>query len=44
MTVITVTKSVTKIKFEGVWGKLQAKNRFQRESFTKYLKQTLVFM
>ena len=30
--------------FEGVWGKLEAKKYFQRQSFTKYLRITLVFM
>ena len=31
-------KIVKKIEFEGVWGKLEAKNCFQRQSFTKYLR------
>ena len=34
------------IKFKGVWGKLELKNFFKRQSqsLTKYLGQTLVFM
>ena len=32
------------IKFDGLWGKLEAKNCFQIRSFTEYLRQTLVFM
>ena len=32
-----------KIGFGGVCGELEAKNCFQRQSFTKYLKQILVF-
>ena len=28
----------------GVWGEIEAINRFQRQSFTKYLRVTLVFM
>ena len=39
-----VTEIENKIKFEEVWGKLEAKNCFQRQSFTQYLRQTLVFM
>ena len=35
---------VNEIKFEGVWGELEAKNCFQKQSFSKYLRQTLVFM
>ena len=30
--------------YKDVWGKLEARNCFQRQSFTKYLRQTLVFM
>ena len=30
------------IKFEGVWGELESKKCFQRQSFTKYLTLTLV--
>ena len=39
-----VTKTVKQIKFERVWRKLEAKKCFQRQSFTKYLRQTLFFM
>ena len=35
-------KIVQQIKFEKVWGKLEAKNCFQSQSQTNYLKQTLV--
>ena len=31
-------KIVTQIKFEGVWGELEARSFFQRQSFTKYLR------
>ena len=41
---LTVTKIGKEIKFEGVWGDLEAKKCFQRQSFTKYLRLTLVFM
>ena len=37
-------KIVKEIKFEGVWGKLEAKKCFQRQPFTKYLGLTLVPM
>ena len=29
--------------FQRLWGKLEVKNYFKRQSFTKYLRQTLVF-
>ena len=43
---LRVTKFVKEIKLEGVWGELQSKkkNSFQRQSFTKYLRLTLVFL
>ena len=41
---LRVTKIVQEINFEGVWGKRKSKYCFQRQSFTKYLRQTLVFM
>ena len=41
---VRVTKIVKEIKFEGVWGELESKKSFQRRSFTKYLRLTLVFM
>ena len=37
-------KIVKQIKFEEDWGELQVRNCLLRQSFTKYLKQTLVFM
>ena len=40
----TVTKIVKEIKFEGIWGKLEAKKCFQRQSCPKYLRVPLVFM
>ena len=41
---LRVTKIVKQIKFERVWGELAAKLCFRRQSFKKYLRQTLVFM
>ena len=41
---LKVIKIVKEIKFEGFWGELGAKNCFQRQPFTKYLRLTLVFM
>ena len=41
---LRVTKIVKEIKFQSVWGELKAKNCFQKQSFTKYLRLTLVFM
>ena len=35
---------VPQMNFEGEWGKLEAENCFQRESWTKYMKQTLVLI
>ena len=35
-----VTKIVKKIRFDGAWGELKANYFFQRQSFTKYLRQT----
>ena len=32
---LKVVKIVKGIKFEGVWGELEAKKYFQRKSFTK---------
>ena len=32
------------IKFEGAWGKLEAKYCFQRQSWPKYMRQTLVLV
>ena len=39
-----VTKIVQKIKSEGDWDELEAKNCFQRQPWTKYMRQSLVFM
>ena len=39
-----VTKIVKEIKFEGVWGELESNKGFKRQSVTKYLRLTLVFM
>ena len=41
---LIVTKIVREIKFQEVWGELEAKKCFQKQSFTKYLRLTLVFM
>ena len=39
-----VTKIVKEIKFEGVWRESESRRGFYRQSFTKYLTLTLVFM
>ena len=41
---LRVPKIVKEITFEGTWGNLEVKSRFQSQSLTKYLRQTLVFM
>ena len=41
---LRVTKNNKEIKFEGVWDELEAQKCFQRQSFTKYLRLTLVFI
>ena len=41
---LIVTKIKKEITFEGVWGKLEAKKSLQKQSITKYLRETLVFM
>ena len=41
---LRVTKIVKETKFEGVWDELESKKGFQRESVTKYLRLTLVFV
>ena len=38
-----VTKVVTEIKFERVWGELESKKAFQRQPVTKSLRLTLAF-
>ena len=40
---VRATKVAKQKKFEGEWRELEAKNCFQRESWTKYFGQTLVF-
>ena len=40
---LRVKNIVKKINWEEVWGELEAKKCLQREPFTKYLRQTLVF-
>ena len=37
-----VTKIVKEIKFEGVWGKLEAKKCFERQPFTNCVKRPRV--
>ena len=44
MKALELPKLSKKFKFEGVWGELEAKTCFQRQSFTKYLRLTLAFM
>ena len=41
---LIVTIIVPKMNFEGAWGKLQAENYFQRQSWKKYMIQTLDLM
>ena len=41
---LRVTKIVREIQFEETWGVLEAKNCFQRQALTKYLRKSLVFM
>ena len=38
---LRVTKIVKEIKFERVWGELEVKKYFQRQSFIKYFRLTL---
>ena len=40
---LRVTKIVKQIMFDEVWVILKSKTGFQRQSFTKYLRLTLVF-
>ena len=42
MKVLRVKKIVQKFKLEGIWGELESKKGFQRQSVTKYLRLTLV--
>ena len=41
---LRIIKIVKEIKFEIVRGELEARKCFQTESFTKYLRLTLVFI
>ena len=41
---LRVRKVVKQIIFKGVWDESEARKSFQRQSFTKYLGHTLVFM
>ena len=41
---LRVTKIIKENQFEGAWCELDLKKGFQRQSFTKYLRLTLVFM
>ena len=41
---LRVIKIVKGITFEGLWGELESIKGFQRQSVTKYLRITLVFM
>ena len=41
---LRITKTLKEIGFEEVGDESPEKNRFQRQSFTKYLRLTLVFM
>ena len=41
---LVVTKIVQIIKFKGDWGELETNNWFQRQSWKKYIRQTLVFL
>ena len=38
------TKIVKQLKVEGVWGEWEAKHCSQRQPWTKYLRQTLLFL
>ena len=41
---LRVTKIIKEIKFEGVYGKLESKRGFQRQSVARYLRLALVFV
>ena len=41
---VILTRIIKNIKIEGEWGGLEAKNCFQRQSWKKYIRQTLVLM
>ena len=40
---LRVTKIVKEIKFEAVWGEVESRKGFQRQSGTKYLRLTFKF-
>ena len=44
MKTLIVTKIVVKMNFEEAWDTLEAGNIFQRQSWTNYVRQTVVFM
>ena len=44
MKTLIVTKIVVKMNFEEAWDTLEAENIFQRQSWTNYVRQTVVFM
>ena len=44
MKYLRVAKMIKEIKFEGVLGDLEVKTCFQRQSLTKFLSLTLLFM
>ena len=44
MKTLIVTKIVVKMNFEDAWDTLEAENIFQRQSWTNYVRQTVVFM
>ena len=44
MTGLRGTKIVEEIKFERIWGELDSKKGFQRQSVTKYLRLGQAFM
>ena len=44
MKTLIVTKIVVKMNFEEAWDTLEAENIFQTQSWTNYVRQTVVFM
>ena len=44
MKTLIVTKIVVKMNFEEAWDTLEAENIFQRQSWTNYVRKTVVFM
>ena len=39
-----VTKIVKEVMFEGVWGEVESKKCFQRQSFKEYLRLTQILL